>query len=97
MIKTKADRKEYIKADCARYPIRWFDRFIYSEVWHTVKYLRNLRKFEYAINNRDKIWNKIIYVFRYMIWRWQSWRYGIIISPNTCGKGLYISHIMGEV
>lgn len=38
---------------------------------------------------------KITLAFRYWKWRRQSWRYGIKIAPNSCGKGLYVTHIMG--
>lgn len=94
MIRTKEDLRQYIAADRSRYPLRWFDRFIYSEIWKTVKYLRNLRKVEYHANNSG-LCHKLLYFAYYYVWRRQSWRYGIKISPNTCGKGLYISHIMG--
>lgn len=95
MIKTKQDLKEYIAADRSRYQIRWFDPFIFSESWNTFRYLKNLRKLEYAINNKGKFINKMVFALRYFIWRFQNHRCGISIFPNTCGKGLYISHIMG--
>lgn len=95
MIKTKDDLRQYIAADRSRYPLRWFDRFIYSEVWHTVCYLRNLRKLEYALNNRHRPVNKLLWAIRYMRWRRQNWRFGIAICPNACGKGLYITHLLG--
>jgi len=94
MIKSKADLKEYIAADRSRYSIRWFDRFIFSEPVHILKYLKNLRKLEYHLNNSG-ITHKIIGIVRYWNWRRQSWKYGIKIAPNTCGKALYITHIMG--
>lgn len=97
MIKTKDDLRQYIAADRSRYPLRWFDRFIYSEVWHTVCYLRNLRKLEYALNNRHRPVNKLLWAIRYMRWRRQNWRFGIAICPNACGKGLYITHLLGGV
>lgn len=96
MIKTKQDLKEYIKADRSRYSIRWFDKFIFSEPLHTFRYLKNLRKLEYHLNNHGIV-HKLIAALRYWIWRKQCWKYGIKIAPNTCGKGLYISHIMGGV
>ncbi len=96
MIKCKADLKEYIAADRSRYSIRWFDRFLFSEPVHILKYLKNLRKLEYHLNNSGII-HKIIGCIRYWNWRRQSWKYGIKIAPNTCGKALYITHIMGGV
>lgn len=94
MIKTKVDLKEYITADSTRYPIRWFDKFIFSEPVHTMRYLINLRKLEYHLNNFGFI-HKILGGVRYWIWRMQSWKYRIKIAPNTCGKALYITHISG--
>lgn len=95
MIKTRQDLRDYIAADRARYSIRWFEPLIFSEAWYTLKYLKCLRKLEYAKNNNSNFLTKIRYLFRYLRWRQLSWKYGIIISPNTCGRGLYISHIMG--
>lgn len=94
MIKTKDDLRQYIAADRSRYPLRWFDRFIYSETRKTVKYLHTLRKVEYHANNHG-IYHKAMWALNYFFWRRLSWKYGIKISPNTCGKGLYITHIMG--
>ncbi|MCM1140347.1 MAG: serine acetyltransferase [Muribaculum sp.] len=94
MIKTRKDLKEYIEADRKQYPIRWFDKFLFSELVHTLSYLENLRRLEYHLNNTGLI-HKLLAGFRYWTWRRQSWRYGIKIAPNTCGKGLKVSHIMG--
>lgn len=94
MIKSRRDLREYIEADRSRYIIRWFDRFIYSEGWRTLKYLKNLRRVEYHANNNG-LYHKVMWALRYFNWYRLSWKYGIKISPNTCGKGLYLSHIMG--
>ena len=94
MIKTKTDLREYIAADRSRYTLRWFDRFIYSETWKTLRYLRNLRKVEYHANNSG-LYHKVMLALRYFIWRRQNWKYGICINPGACGKGLYITHLLG--
>lgn len=94
MIQTKTDLREYIAADRSRYTLRWFDRFIYSEIWKTLKYLRNLRKIEYHANNPG-IYHKVMHSLHYYLWRRQNWKYGICINPGTCGKGLYITHLLG--
>lgn len=96
MIKTRSDLKEYIAEDRKQYPVRWFDIFIFSEIIHILRYLKNLRILEYHLNNSG-ITHKLIASIRYWNWRRQSWKYGIKIAPNTCGKGLKISHIMGGV
>lgn len=97
MIRNKQELKEYIAADRSRYPIRWFDRFLSSEIYHTVKYLKNLRKLEHLLNTQGGgiAIRKILLAYRYWRWRRQSWKYGIRIFPNTCGKGLFITHILG--
>ena len=97
MIRNKQELKEYIAADRSRYPIRWFDRFIFSDPYHTFKDLKNLRKLEHLSNSRGGgiAFRKLLWVYRYWKWRRQSWKYGIKIAPNTCGKGLYVTHIMG--
>lgn len=94
MIKTRTDLREYIAADRSRYTLRWFDRFIYSETWRTLRYLRNLRKVEYHANNSG-LYHKVMHALRYFIWRRQNWKYGICINPEVCGKGLYITHLLG--
>lgn len=86
MIKTKADLKEYLQADILankfeRMKLRWMnDRY---------KYLRTLRKYEYAINT--KIASPIRLYYRYKLYH-LSVKTGIQIPPNTFGKGLYIQH-----
>ena len=97
MIRNSQDLKEYIAADRSRYQIRWFDRFICSEPYHTFKYLKNLRKLKHLLNTSGNgvTIRKIFAGYRYWRWRHLSWKYGIKIAPNTCGKGLYVTHIMG--
>lgn len=98
MVTTKDELKAYIEADKSRYSLRWFDRFIYSEPYHTLKYLKNLRKLEFLTNcKQHRLLRLPLRAYRYWLWRKQSWKYGIKIAPNTCGKGLYITHIMGGV
>lgn len=94
MIKTRKELKEYIDADRSKYSLNWFDRFIYRERWKIFNYLQNLRKVEYHANNKGW-YHKIMWCYHYFIWSRLNWRYGLKISPNTCGKGLFITHIIG--
>ena len=39
MIRNKADYKYYLAEDLKRYHLRFIDRFIFNENYHTVKFL----------------------------------------------------------
>ena len=50
MIRSKEDLDFYLAEDSKRYNVRFFDRFIFNENYHILKYLRVLRKLEYYQN-----------------------------------------------
>lgn len=62
-----------------------------------VRYLRSLRRLEYAINcpAKNKICSKIKYGLRMVTFCRLSYKYSIRIKPNTVGYGLYLPHISG--
>lgn len=76
--------------------------FCGSEDACALRYLRNLRRYEYWINRRltGTKW-KYLYIlvkcwYRYR-WMRLGLRYGMHIEPNTVGYGLRIPHIAGGI
>lgn len=67
----------------------------HSDSAYAVNYLRALRKYEYCLSMSSGIWSKILrnwYKWRYAM---LCVRYGIRITPNAVGYGLYLPHIVG--
>lgn len=92
-IKTKAQLKEYIEADCKRYPLygrRYISYFLQlSEGAIIRKHMVLLRKTEYYINTGKRV-REFIYRFRLM--RLQR-KHCMHIPLNVCGKGFTILHV----
>lgn len=97
MIKTKQDLKEYIKCDNWYYDNQnssW-DKFINIYLRDTQymlkKYKLFLRKEEYCLNNPTKLntIKRLYYIRRKNI---IGNKLGVLIPPNTFGKGLQIMH-----
>ncbi len=60
------------------------------------RYLKALRKYEYAINvQKDSFCGKIIYLYRKFVWRKLCVKYNIVLPPNKIGYGFKIAHIVG--
>lgn len=91
MIRNKKDLKEYLTQDKKMLGItRKKPRFYTDEIW---KYEIYLRKYEYYLNTKKNIIDKLFYAyFKYKLHQY-SVKLGIFIGPNTCGKGLSIAHI----
>ena len=95
MIKTKADLLDYTEADrkanhmCEHY---WLKLIYGNENARAFRYLKVLRKYEYAKNNHSfwRFWYRLVL-------RRLGLKYGISIFPNMVGKGLYISHLGGVI
>lgn len=90
MIKTKQDLKDYLQCDkkqlgiTKKFPLPFTD-----EIW---KYEIVLRRYEYWLNHQDSIYaNLARMVYKFIFHRWCV-KLCINIGPNTCGKGLCISH-----
>lgn len=92
MILSKADYKEYLRADAAVNCSnkRWLDRLNLSITW---KYLKCMRRLEYILNcKRKNIFNRFRCLYnKYKLYK-LSVKSSISIPPNTFGKGLYIPH-----
>lgn len=95
MIKSKGDLKRYLyleRKNCFEYSTNWKNTFImYITLDHRVliwKYIKNLRKSEYYLNNRKFI--------KYLIYERRKNKIGnklgFFIPPNTFDEGLTIYH-----
>lgn len=91
MIDDKKTLKEYLEADKKALEItRDKPRFYSDEVW---RFQRALRIYEYTLNTENKhIFGKLQRFYRKFIFHSISVKLGFSIPPNTCGKGLAISH-----
>lgn len=97
MIKKKSDLNRYIEADAHANGITsrkdYILKLIYGNMGACVfRYLKSLRKYEYALNTNSKL--KIWYRFRL---RRLGKKYRISILPNTVGEGLFIPHNEGGI
>lgn len=103
MIQNKQDLKFYLEEDCyaniGTRKISWFKLLIKkiyrSDSGMAYDYLRCLRKYEYALNTHKSLYGKIYVAWRRFLWHRASYKYNLIIYPNTVGYGLYIPHIIG--
>ncbi|MCD7854241.1 MAG: serine acetyltransferase [Clostridiales bacterium] len=95
MIKTKNDLKEYMEADrlalgCKRKKPRPFtDESLRFEI--------ALRKYEYALNQKDSLFIKLLRAYRLFVFHRLSVKLGVSVPPNVCGKGLAAVHYTGIV
>ena len=92
-IKTRAQLKEYIEADCRRYPLygrRYLSYMMQlSEGAIIRKHMVLLRKTEYYINTGKKFRE---FIYRARLMHFQN-KHCIHIPLNVCGKGLTIPHV----
>lgn len=103
MITNKFELQSYIQQDYIRnigdVPFwRYLALKIYRTDSHMVfSYLKNLRKYEYAINclKGHSVLGNLIYVIRKIKWRRLSIKYNLLLPPNVIGPGFKIAHIVG--
>ena len=94
-IQNRADLKEYLKADKARYGKRkpGFMGWVCGDEGYVVcRVLRMLRWLEYYTNKKKTIWDYIPYYLLFIVFRRERLRTGIQLNVNTIGKGIYIPH-----
>lgn len=98
LIRTKKELKECLRADAKANEVSNFYCFRLwygSENAQVFRYLKSLRKLEYAMNAES--------ASRWMLYyrKWRNRRIGlkyrIYITPNSVGKGLRIPHLPGGV
>ena len=90
MIQTKAELKEYIKADRQRnHKPSIFDKIVFNERFLLIYYLKVLRVTEYHKNNQDKsVVHRLFYKYNMVKLSFLCDRLGIGIAPNSCGPEL---------
>ena len=103
MITNKVELRSYIQQDYIRNIgngsiWRYFALKIYrADSYMVFRYLKNLRKYEYAINclKGESVLGNFTYVIRRIKWRRLSIKYNLLLPPNVIGPGFKIAHIVG--
>lgn len=103
MIQSKDDLKFYIKENKIRnigqtnWKSYWAQRIYKTDRMIAFLYLKQLRKYEYAINclNHKGIIGKLITTYRRYNHHCLSQKYNIVIGPNMVGYGFRMPHIFG--
>lgn len=102
MINSKEGLNFYIKEDFKRnlgnisvfklLALRFYD----SDGYRVVRYLKALRKYEYAINvQKRNFLGLIIWAYRKFVWHRLSLKYNIVLPPNVIGYGFKVAHVTG--
>lgn len=95
-IQTKAELREWLALETARYPNRGKYRIMNLLMLGENAVLRKhqilLRKTEYYINSGRRVLSKL---YKLRLLQFQI-KYGMHIPPNTFGKGLHVMHV-GEM
>lgn len=95
MIKSKEDLQNYLAEDLKYYKTKLGlrERLLKTERYYSVTFIKTLRHYEYAINNRTGLFGKI----RYIYWMFKFYhimhKTQLYIYPNVCDAGLYIPHV----
>lgn len=100
MIKTKEDLKLYLSEDRKQYTLPKFWRLgllLGLEKCHIWRFIRNLRLYEYAINNSNGIYGKIRLILRKIRFSHLKLKTGVMVLPNTIGYGFKILHMTGGI
>lgn len=97
MINNRVDLVNYIMCDALANGILsqrdYFLKLLYGNIGARVfRYLKALRKYEYAINTGSNM----MYWRRFYLRRLGN-KYAITIIPNTVGEGIFIPHIEGGI
>jgi serine O-acetyltransferase len=98
MIKTKKDLNFYLKEEMHRAGFESISKY-YLSIWlgkeqaHTLRYLRNLRHYEYYHNTN----HKFLEIFFHIKHLRMSIRYGIHIGLNMVGYGFWMPHFAGGI
>lgn len=92
-IKTRAELREYLAADCARYPLSARRIVPYllqiSEGAILRRHIVLLRKTEYYTNTGRRL---LALLYHARLMKFQN-RHCLHVPLNSCGKGLWISHV----
>lgn len=102
MIKTKHDLRFFMEEDRKRSDVSanvivYFLKLLSGNENATAyRYIKNLRRLEYHLNNYDKsLYHKLMYYYHKFVRSRLGLKYSISIDPNTCGYGVHIIHLSG--
>ena len=103
MINNRSDLRKYLEEDFKRNlgnidKIKYFALMVYGgDSYKAYRYLKCLRKYEYAINVQytAPIFGKILLYYRKYRWHHLSVKYNIVLPPNVIGYGFKMAHIVG--
>ena len=94
MIKNRKELKEYLSADMLANNVdrKTFRGFIDYHFNPRIKFIRNLRFYEYWSNKSGNVINKMITLYYYYKHKKLSYKLGYTIYKNNFGKGLFLGH-----
>ncbi len=105
MITNKKDFKFYVQQDCLRnigkerisMIMLAIHCFYGNDSYRAYKYLRALRKYEYALNCSQGVWGRLHMLIAKICWHRLGAKYNVNINPNVVGYGFRIPHLVGGV
>ncbi|MBO4802261.1 MAG: hypothetical protein J5545_10415, partial [Bacteroidaceae bacterium] len=95
MIQSREDLRAYLKADEAmcgkpnRLFVRWLTR---SDEYYIRAFMVALRHYEYWLNKKKNLFEKIPYLFWWWNYRRLKLKSQLFIVPNVVGPGFYPRH-----
>lgn len=95
MIQSKEDLRAYLKADQKAYGkpnrlfIKWLTR---SDEYYIRAFMVALRHYEYWLNNKKNLLEKIPYFFWWWNYRRLKLKSQLFVMPNVVGPGFYPRH-----
>lgn len=105
MIQSLDDLNRYIKADCvANLDREYVPLFkLLVNVWYknecymAFRYMRMVRRYEYAINVAQKngLFGKIALLYAKVRYHRTGFKYGVRVNPNVTAPGLRLPHLNG--
>lgn len=95
MIRTKNDLRDYLQEDFKYYKIMpgLKEKILKTERYYSVKFVKTLRNYEYALNNEFGLLGKIRSFYWMIKFYHIMHKTQIYIYPNVCEAGLYIPHV----
>lgn len=99
MIKTRKDLKFYLHEDAVRNGCvggGYYVKLLFNaENARAYRYIRCMRYFEYYSNKKQPICTRVFKMFFQLKLMYLGGKYGIYITPNSCGYGLRVAHLSG--
>lgn len=94
MIKSRKDLRKYIFLDNKDYKdLKIKDFILQNEKYYIYRYKVELRKVEYYKNVGKGLWEKIMFLYHFLLFKRLSWKIKCVMFPNTIGPGLQFYHL----